>query len=106
MLAARRIEITGANGNAIEVDTTMAQLLEERIVRMRERSRTIIDTSGVLVRDLLETTPVEVVVEPDTEPEPIPEAIPLAIAAEASSRTPRRQGPAGISPGHGIRAIK
>jgi predicted transcriptional regulator len=57
MLAARRIEITGANGAPIEVDTTVVTLLDERIARMRERSGSIIDATGSRV--LVESEAVE-----------------------------------------------
>lgn len=46
MLAAKRIEISGVNGGPIEVDHSTATLLDERIARMRERSRLVIDTTG------------------------------------------------------------
>lgn len=105
MLAAKRIEITGANGNPIEVDNSVAILLEERITRMRERSRSIIDTTGVTNRVLVES-----VVEDEIVEDEIVEVVPPKAAeapadlAVVSPPTPRRRQPAGLSPGQGLRA--
>lgn len=136
MLAARRIEITGANGAPIEVDTTMATLLDERISRMRERSRTIIDATVIEDSEPQNTQnePVEAARnQPDlialTAPQhdvaeiaPIqPELIDLKhinddvveapeapeATAPAPTRPPTRtRQPAGLRPGQGIRAIR
>jgi hypothetical protein len=120
MLAARRIEITGANGGPVEVDTTVATLLDERIARMRERSRAVIDTTAVTVaaasepqetqNDVVEIAPthsdptpisdtiadvVEVAEVLETVPDPFPKPTPLPV---------RNRQPAGISPGQGLRA--
>lgn len=46
MLAAKRIEITGRDGGPIEVDVSSRELLDEKIARMRERSRDIIEAQG------------------------------------------------------------
>jgi len=101
MLAAKRIEITGANGAPIEVDNSVAILLDERITRMRERSRSIIDTTGVTTRALVES-----VIEED-----IPEAQEIVYVAPTVVEPPvskapavRTRQPAGLSPGQGIRA--
>lgn len=136
MLAARRIEITGANGAPIEVDTTMATLLDERISRMRERSRSVIDATVIDTSEPKETQNEVVEVtrnQPDlialTAPQhevseiaPIqPELIDLKnindevaevsevseATAPAPTRPPTRtRQPAGLRPGQGIRAIR
>lgn len=120
MLAAKRIEITGANGNPIEVDNSVAILLEERITRMRERSRSIIDTTGVTTRALVESVVEEDILETETleeveddhtnhealKPSKSSEApIPTEPAKIVPPATRNRQ-PAGLRPGHGIRAIR
>jgi predicted transcriptional regulator len=120
MLAARRIEITGANGGPVEVDTTTATLLDERITRMRERSRSVIDTTAVTATiapqpqethdEVVEIAPtqsapqeitaikadvVEVADPVEAVATPVPEPTPLPV---------RNRQPAGISPGQGLRA--
>ena len=123
MLAAKRIEITGANGAPIEVDTSVASLLDERISRMRERSRSVIETTGGTVLAIAEA-----VVEDDNRttiselhddgPQPTqandandnhvsgPEAlVPTEPAVRVAPATRNRQ-PAGLRPGQGIRAIR
>ena len=107
MLAARRIEITGANGGPVEVDTTFATLLDERISRMRERSRPVIDTTAVTVVEatepesqILEAAPIE----PD--PEPIETAAVVNSVPESAPVPSRTRQPAGLRPGDGIRAIR
>lgn len=102
MLAAKRIEITGANGSPIEVDTTMAMLLDERISRMRERSRGVIDTTAVISLPEPEepADPIEAEVIA-LAPEPVIEVIAPAPPPKPAART--RQ-PAGLAPGQGLRA--
>jgi hypothetical protein len=106
MLAAKRIEITGANGSPIEVDTTMAMLLDERISRMRERSRGVIDTTAVVSLPEPDETPdpIEAEVIP-LEPAPAPEPV-IEVVAPASTPIPaaRTRQPAGLTPGQGLRA--
>ena len=114
MLAAKRIEITGANGSPIEVDTTMAMLLDERIARMRERSRAVIDTTAVIALPEPEPTDEDVVeaevipLEPESPPEPapVPEPPVEAVAPAQPLRAPagRVRQPAGLAPGQGLRA--
>jgi predicted transcriptional regulator len=109
MLAAKRIEITGANGAPIEVDTSVATLLDERISLMRERSRSIIDTTGVTNRVLVESVDEEV-----ESPENLTnhEAVngshgseaPLPELAVVPTPVTRNRQPAGLSPGQSIRA--
>jgi hypothetical protein len=113
MLAARRIEITGANGAPIEVDTSVATLLDERITRMRERSLSIIDTTGVTTRSLVEVEEdiLEAeVVEDKTPKDPTPtESSDTPSAADSpvvKAPATRNRYPAGLSPGQGIRAIR
>jgi hypothetical protein len=106
MLAAKRIEITGANGSPIEVDTTMAMLLDERISRMRERSRGVIDTTAVVSLPEPDETPdpIEAEVIP-LEPAPAPEPV-IEVVAPAPTPIPaaRTRQPAGLTPGQGLRA--
>jgi hypothetical protein len=107
MLAAKRIEVTGANGSPIEVDTTMAMLLDERISRMRERSRGVIDTTAVVSLPEPTADPIVAEVIPVVpEPAPIPEPV-LEIVTPAASPQPaagRTRQPAGLAPGQGLRA--
>jgi hypothetical protein len=105
MLAAKRIEVSGPNGTPIQVDTGTVTMLDERIARMRERSRTIIDTTSHTVTEepsLEEDTP-----EPET-PEVIapPIATPEATAPTPLPNTPVRRAPADYSPGHGLRIAR
>lgn len=110
MLAAKRIEITGANGSPIEVDTSMAMLLDERISRMRERSRTVIDTTAVVALpepetvedDVIEAEVIPLEPEPVAVPEPIAEAV--VPAPPRQSPPARTRQPAGLAPGQGLRA--
>lgn len=114
MLAARRIEITGANGGPVEVDTTVASQLDERISRMRERSRSVIDTTLATVSSVSEPqeTHLEVAVIVPTQKELTavadnPEK--LSAPAEAPPVPPtslpiRTRQPAGLMPGQGLRA--
>jgi len=116
MLAARRIEITGANGGPVEVDTTAATLLDERISRMRERSRTVIDTTAVTVaaasepqetqNEVIEIVPIQpelkettaIIVE-------VAESVEVLEAVPEPTRLPTRtRQPAGLAPGQGLRA--
>jgi hypothetical protein len=116
MLAARRIEITGANGGPVEVDTTTATLLDERISRMRERSRPVIDTTAVTVVDASQPqeTQLEVVEIAPIRPEPqelkettveVAEVAEVVEAVPEPTRLPTRtRQPAGLAPGQGLRA--
>jgi hypothetical protein len=133
MLAAKRIEITGANGAPIEVDSSVATLLDERISRMRERSRAIIDTTGVATRALVEVVSEEdeettedqqdqrnqsgpQLVAPDkSEPKetkanqepvsgPLVSEAPVPEIAAAPIAAARTRQPAGLAPGQGLRA--
>lgn len=106
MLAARRIEITGANGGAVEVDTTFATLLDERISRMRERSRPVIDTTAVTIAEASELKSKILEIAP-TDPEKIPtvDEVPVLEAVLAATPLPTRtRQPAGLAPGQGLRA--
>lgn len=111
MLAARRIEITGANGAPIEVDTTMATLLDERISRMRERTRSVIDTTAVVALPEPEIVEAEVV-EAEAEVVPIvPEPTPELVTVEEPPPAPRQPAtrnrqPAGLRPGQGLRMTR
>jgi cystathionine beta-lyase/cystathionine gamma-synthase len=106
MLAARRIEITGANGGAVEVDTTFATLLDERISRMRERSRPVIDTTAVTIVEASEPE-IKILEVATIEPDPIPivDVVPVLEAVlEATPLSTRTRQPAGLAPGQGLRA--
>ena len=106
MLAARRIEITGANGGAVEVDTTFATLLDERISRMRERSRPVIDTTAVTIVEAAEV-PIKILEVAPIEPDPIPIVDEVPVLETVSEATPlptRTRQPAGLAPGQGLRA--
>ena len=108
MLAARRIEITGANGGPVEVDTTAAMLLDERIARMRERSRLVIDTTAVTVEPEPQDT--ESDVRKITPTHSTPQEITanstnvLEIVSEPTPLPTRTRQPAGLAPGQGLRA--
>jgi hypothetical protein len=110
MLAAKRIEITGANGSPIEVDTTMAMLLDERISRMRERSRTAIDTTATVAISDPEPEDEPLAVEADVvpivpeTPAPIRVEEPVAVPPPATTPPTRLRQPAGLAPGQGLRA--
>lgn len=113
MLAAKRIEITGANGSPIEVDTTMAMLLDERISRMRERSRTVIDTTAVIaLPDSTEPSEPEIVeaevvpIAPEPSPEPAPAVETPPTPPQPTQPPTRLRQPAGLRPGQGLRATR
>lgn len=110
-LAAKRIEITGADGGAIQIDSTVAELLDDRISRMRERSRVIIDaTSSEILPEsepeaLLPTS--EMLPEATDPPPPTQESDPSPAAPEKPLTVDerRRRGPA-IVPAARLRAIR
>jgi hypothetical protein len=116
MLAARRIEITGSNGGPVEVDTTFATLLDERISRMRERSRSVIDTTAVTatIEPEPQETQHEVVEIAPTQSAPqeitainadVVEVLEVLEAVSAPTPLPtRNRQPAGLAPGQGLRA--
>jgi hypothetical protein len=106
MLAAKRIEVSGPNGSPIQVDTSTVTMLDERIARMRERSRTVIDTTSHTVTEepLLE-------MEDTSEPETLDVAAPQVVAPElvtptAPTRPSPHRAPADFSPGHGLRIAR
>ena len=82
-LATRRIEITGAGGAPIEVNAGVADLLDERISRMRERTRSTIDTTATILEDTTEAP------EPDDALEP-PALEPVETVVEPMATVPRR----------------
>lgn len=82
-LATRRIEITGAGGAPIEVNAGVADLLDERITRMRERARTTIETTATVLEDTTDDP------EPAATPEP-PALEPVETVVERPANVPRR----------------